>query len=477
MSEKIETLQSKQKMIFKWLLNIVVPAAVMLIPTSADGFTNDMRTFLVITLFGIILLATENLPTFTVSLLLPPAYIIFMGLKANAVLSGWTNELPWVFIGGSILNIALQGTGLMKRLAYRCVLFFGGTYRGALYGLTVFGAVAAFLISAPTARAILIPTLAVGINNAFGFKLGDRESSCIGMVTVNAVISPIFFTYTGGPANIVPFGILQELGLAVPSYLEYMVQMTVPALIYCILNIIMIELVFRPKPTEALAAAGITDNPKEKFKLQLSNMGKMSINEKKITVICVLLLAALLTSGTHGIAIPWIFIITAGVLTFPGIELAKNEDFKKINFPMAFFLVACLTIGTVSAQIGFSTFLANLVFPYLSTSFETMVGGVWVLGFLVNFVMTPNAAYAAFTAPIAEMAVSAGFDHLPVIYSMAQGLTQIVFPYEFAVVLLISGFGLCSFNRLIKYNFLRAVLNFIAIYILYLPWWSLVGIL
>ena len=42
----------------KWLLTFLIPAAMFLIPTNED-FSSDMRLFLAITLFGILLMAFE----------------------------------------------------------------------------------------------------------------------------------------------------------------------------------------------------------------------------------------------------------------------------------------------------------------------------------------------------------------------------------------------------------------------------------
>lgn len=61
----------------KWLITILVPFCVALIPAN-EVYTDTMRIFFVITLAGIMLMAFETMNMMVVSLLLPIAYMIFL---------------------------------------------------------------------------------------------------------------------------------------------------------------------------------------------------------------------------------------------------------------------------------------------------------------------------------------------------------------------------------------------------------------
>ncbi len=106
-----------------------------------------------------------------------------------------------------------------------------------------------------------------------------------------------------------------------------------------------------------------------------------------------------------------------------------------------------------------------------------MFAGVWGLGFVSNFILTPLAAYSTFTLPVVEMTALAGIDHMPVIYTFVHSLEQVIFPYEYAPVLLIFGFGLVPFKDFVKYNAIKVVLSIICIFLVYIPYWNLIGLL
>ena len=87
-------------------------------------------------------MATENIPIFAASILLPVLYALFLDGVGNPVIyKAWTTDVPWLTIGGSVLTIALQKSGLLKRLAYRTILIFGANFNGMIIGMMVVGIV------------------------------------------------------------------------------------------------------------------------------------------------------------------------------------------------------------------------------------------------------------------------------------------------------------------------------------------------
>ncbi len=100
-----------------------------------------------------------------------------------------------------------------------------------------------------------------------------------------------------------------------------------------------------------------------------------------------------------------------------------------------------------------------------------------MLGFIINFALTPLAAYSAFAVPLADMAVSLGLNPTVVIYALIQGLEQVIFPYEYAPVLIVFGMGMASAKNYMKYNAMRALVAFICLFVVFVPWWKFVGLI
>lgn len=452
----------------KWIVNFLIPIVIALIPTT-DAFTAPIKWFLVISVFAIILIATENVPLLAVTIGLPVCYVVFLKVPATVAYQPWSLEIPWLILGGFILTVALQKSGLLQRIAYRCILLFGGRFRGILYGMALVGTICSLIISDVAAKAILLGALALGICNALELKLGSRAASAVGMAALASALGPSYLFYTGSTGNLVPFGIAETAGVAVPTWGEYLVHMFIPQLIYVILTVLVIDIFFKPDQTI---------QSKDYFKKELASFGKMKLDEKKILGICLVLIVLIATSSFHGVSIGWLFVFAAIVLMLPGFRLFQpEEDVKKINFSFVLFVVTCLSIGVVSVHLGVGEFIANSLYSLLSDSLFKMIGGVWAMGFTVNFALTPLAAYSAFTAPIVDMAVASGINPVPVLYAFIHALEQVVFPYEYAPVLIIYGYGMSTFGRFAKYNIMRAVLSLVCIFAIFLPYWHLIGLL
>ena len=456
-----------KKTIIKWGINILIPVLILLVPTT-ELFTSDMRTFFAITAAAIILIATENIPTGATALILPIAYIIFLGIDAEVAFKPWSMEIPWLVIAGFLITAVLEKTGLMKRLAYNAILLTGGSFKGIIIGILLTGTVLAFLIADVTAKAVLIGALALSICKALDLKLGDRAASAIGATAWMAVSGTSYLVYTGSTGNLVPFGLAANMGVQVPSYVQYMVHMFVPQLIYIIICTIIIMVIF--KPEKAIES-------KDYFKQEKEKLGKVKADEWKVIVIAAALIIAILTSSLHGISVGWLFVIAAFVMFLPGIKLADTKDFAQVKFPVVLFITACLCIGIVSNVLGVGQFVADIFKPLLEGSPVKMLAGVWGLSWVSNFALTPLAAYSAFTAPLVETANALGINPVPVIYTMIQGLENVVFPYEYAGVLVLYGFGMMSYGKCCKFMAIKSLVGILALIAIFVPWWHLVGVL
>ncbi|RYD02007.1 hypothetical protein N752_26505 [Desulforamulus aquiferis] len=132
----------------KWLINLVLPALIFLIPAT-ETFTPEIKVFFAVTAWAVLSWVLSTLPETLVALMLPVFYLIFKIAETNVVYSPWTTTIPWVVVGGMIFGAVLIGTGLAKRIAYWTILKMGATYTGTLVGLTLAGIILAPFI--PTA--------------------------------------------------------------------------------------------------------------------------------------------------------------------------------------------------------------------------------------------------------------------------------------------------------------------------------------
>ena len=119
------------KIILAWLISIGIPLLIYSIPTT-ELFTIQMRTFLAITVFAILLIAFNTIPTPIVTLLLPVSYIILGLTDSSTAWYPWTMPTVWMIIGALILVNALESSGILIRISYKIIQLTGGTYKGLL---------------------------------------------------------------------------------------------------------------------------------------------------------------------------------------------------------------------------------------------------------------------------------------------------------------------------------------------------------
>lgn len=134
----------------KWLISIILPISICFIPVN-DIFTVPIRSFIAVTLFGILLFGFELVETMVGALILMFGYVIAQVAPIATVMTPWTQDLPWMMLGSLLLVVIVQKTTLLNRIAYFCVIKTGGTYTGIIMGLITIGIIVSLLVPASTA--------------------------------------------------------------------------------------------------------------------------------------------------------------------------------------------------------------------------------------------------------------------------------------------------------------------------------------
>ena len=274
----------------KVLLNFFIPLLVLFIPTNA-AFTIQIKTFLIVTLFAVISFALETINQMAISIALPLADSLLNVSSPTVVYSCWTQVVPWMVLGGMLLANILNRVGLLKRIAYRCIILTGGTYTGIILGIALASIVIYILM--PGNTFIVFATLGFGICTAM--NLGKSKASAgIMFITAFACVMPSHFLFTEGYFLYAGYAAASGYDFSL-SWLDFFIKQW-PALIYfAIMIFVLIKLC---KPKESL-------NGKEYFSQEYASLGKMSLDEKKCLLTLFLLLIFLLTGEYHHILVSW----------------------------------------------------------------------------------------------------------------------------------------------------------------------------
>lgn len=449
--------------LMKWFITLIIPIIVLLIPETA-AYTYQVKMFLFVTTLGILLVAFELMNLMAVSMMFPIGYLVTGLVPAVVAYSAWTMTMPTVVIGGYLLANVLDRIGLLKRIAYWTILKVGGSYYGLLYGILISGTI---LNTATGGNAwVIMAAFTFGLCKSF--NLGKTmDSAIIMLVGAFSAAASCVFIYTPYFMSL----LLNAAHIVDPSisltWVGFFVQM-LPYALFTVAFTWLLPKIF--KPTQKLPG-------KEFFAAEYEKLGAMSSDEKKGAFVTVFLIAFMLTGSFHKIELDWAFIVIPWLMYLPGINIGTQDDVKNIDFSMVFFCVACLSIGITSGHLGIGKILADALVPLLQPLSSTMVlGAIYAVGVILNFLLTPFAILAGFSEPIAQIAAGLNMNPLGALYAMYIGLDQIAFPYEYLSYLIFYAFGLIKMGDFIKIMSLKMALATLLVAFVMIPWWKLLGI-
>lgn len=383
----------------------------------------------------------------------------------DSAYGAWLGTTPMVVIGGYMIANVMDRIGLLKRIAYWCILRVGGSYYGLLYGVLIAGCV---LNTATGGNAwVIMAAFTFGLCKTF--DLGKTmDSALIMFVGALSAGASCVFIYTPYFLSIL-FNSAKLAGVQyAPTWIQYFIQMA-PYVLFILVLVFLLPKIF--KPTKKLPG-------KDFYQQEYNKLGKMTSDEKKGTAFMILLIVFMLTGSIHHMELDWAFILIPWLMFIPGVKVASSEDVKNIDFSMVFFCVACLSIGNVSNYLGIGKMVANLLIPILQPLSSTVVvGAIYVIGVVLNFLLTPFAILGGFSEPIAQVAAGLGINPVGALYSLYVGCDQVFLPYEYLSYLIFYAFGLMKMTDFIKLAATKTVLATLVVFFIMIPWWGFLGLL
>ena len=458
--------KASRKSLISWIIKLALPIIILIIPTN-DTFTPQIRIFFAITLMGIAMFCFDEVDNAIAGILMMLLYIIANIAPSSTVFSAWTNDIPWYILATLLLVNILDDTTILKRIAYHCIIWTGGTYKGIIYGITI-TAMLSIIIVPGTWTSMAVAAITLSIIKSLELPVGKASggilmAACFGFHTASGFIySPsgiqMFLDMSKSVDGISP----ESLNT---NFIDFFIQDFPLILLPFILAFLITKLMKPEKPI----------NGKQYFQEQLRELGKMSANDKKVLVILLILLIYLLSNRWTGWNMLYGFLLAPIICYLPGIRVATVDHFRKINFNVIFFIVACLSIGTVAATCGAGQFIVDIIVPLLSnTGTYGFLALVFVFGVLVNFLLTPMAAMSSIAPLLSGVALSIGVTPLATTYAFYLGLDQLILPYEIGTYLIFFSMGYVTLKDFAKLGGVKMLTATIFTFVVMIPWWMFV---
>lgn len=352
----------------------------------------EQAALVAVVVFLITLWCNQALPMGVVSLL---PLVLFPSLTIesfNLVAVNYSKPVIFLFLGGFMLALGVEQTGLHKVIARKMLLIFPSTSRGMLFALaTTSGVMSSFLSNTSTAL-LLLP---LGLCLTEDKKLQGRFALAIAYgASIGGIITPI-----GTPPNLIYYGFMEANNLKPPGFVEW-ISMVAP-----LAALMMLICGF-------LLGAGI----KNEQLGEVESAEKMSRQQWKMACWLIALAVLLILNAPIG-SFPGlglnekVLLLGFGLaLFFPGMEILKWEHTKKIPYEIIFLFGAGFAMAAAFESTGLADVLASSLVGIGKLSPFIVILSV---AFLVTFAseVTGNTALISLMLPVLFSVTStAGLD-------------------------------------------------------------------
>ena len=446
-----------------WLaVALLAYAAARLAPPVA-GLNEASQAALAVTIAGTILWITEAVPLGVTALLVIVLLAINPGMRLPDALQGFTSEVTFFLVGVAAIGTAVETSGLAQRAAR----FLARSARGnpsRLYAQMILSLPAmAFLVpSAITRNAILIPAYREALDS-----MGIGKSGRVGRALMLALgmLNPLASSalLTGGIASIAAATLLGGF-----SWLGWFALMAVPYYALILLGGLWLRIMVGPFERCVPDAERLTAEP---------------LSTAEIKTLGILALTALLwlTDAWHHLSPALPALMAAIVLLVPRIGTLTWKQFEsKLSWGLILTVGASMSLARSMIDTGAASWLGALFVDRLTSLSIAPVAIIVLLVIavaLVHLAITNLAACMALLIPIAVTIAEAA--HLnPLVCGLVVTIAVdaiILYPVQTAANLLAYEAGYFPTADVRRLGLGMLVLT-IAVTLLVLPYWSLLGL-
>ena len=361
---------------------ISILIAVIFFAISISVF--DMKQSLLIGVIAMLvaLWTNEALPLGVVSLM-PIVLFPMLGiLDTSEVAANYSKTIIFLFIGGFMLAIAVEKTGLHRYFSGKLLSYFPNTSTGIIYALAFTSAVLSSILSNTTVTLMLMP-VAMFLTENEKLKARFLLATAYG-ASIGGVLTPI-----GTPPNLILLGFLEEHNISPVPFGEWMLMMF--PVVLSMLGIVPWFL------SRGLGGVGVKARTMQSAKL---NEEQKRLNWIIITL-AILLFVNTFSERLFGFTINEKTLLLAfGLLMFvPGVGFLEWKDTRKLPYEIIMLFGAGFSIAKATVD----TNLAMEIARHLSF-IETMplVPMLLVVVFFVIFSteVTSNTALISIALPI-----------------------------------------------------------------------------
>lgn len=403
------------------LISVLAMIAVLFLPTPLDLPTAGHR-MLAILVFSIIVWMTDAVSYPVSGAIILTLMSFFLGTAPNPakpdVILGTTNALTTALggfsnsalalVGGALfLAAAMTHTGLDKRIALLVLSKIGAKTNRVLLGVIIVGFILSFFVPSTTARVSCLVPIVMGIIAAFGVDRKSRFAAVMLIATAQADSIWNVGIKTAAAQNMIALGFIEkQLG----TYITWMDWFLAAAPFALVMSFALYFVLLKLIPPETDEVPG----GKEAIARALSELGPMSLSEKKLMFMSFVLLFFWSTEKiVHPFDTSTTTLAAISLMLLPKIGIMNwKEAQARIPWGTLILFGVGISLGSALLSTKAAAWLAKIIVVLFGL--QTMPALI-ILAVLAAFLVIIHLGFASATALAAAM--------IPIIISILQGVT------------------------------------------------------
>ena len=341
----------------------------------------------------VMLWSNEALPLGVVALLPIILFPMFDINTTNEVSNQYSKSIIFLFLGGFMLAIAVEKTGLHKLIADKMLMLFPKTVSGIIYALAITSGLLSSFLSNTTTTLLLIP-LAIYLADDKTLKLRFALAIAYG-ASIGGIITPI-----GTAPNLILLGLMEDKQIVPIAFMEW-VMMTLPL---AMMMFVVVGFILSWGLKEHKLGIREPHPPMDK-------------DQQKVLYVLLALVVILFANSPikpiyDGLGLNEKgILLAAGLLMFaPPISILTWADSKKIPYEIIFLFGAGFSIALAFTSTGLANTLADML---LTITHLPPIILLALIAALVTFTteITSNTALISMLLPVIYVVtVKAGLD-------------------------------------------------------------------
>ena len=360
----------------------------MIIPLN--GLSSEGHAALGLFVFAVLMWAFEPVPLAVTSLILMFLQPLSGVCSFNDAAIGFANPIIFLMIGGFVLALAIQKSGLARRLTYILLNKIGITPNRSLFTSVFATGILSAWIENIVAFAMLMPI----IKEVIGLMGVENPEEGNSNFAKTMILGACFASLAGGLGT--QIGTAPNLMAAAYTHISFISWMTFAFPLSIILLLIIWKFLPIVFPFEVKGIVGGRNTLQEK----ITSFGKVSNDEKITAVILIFTIILWLTTGYTGLDSFSVALIGASLYFIFGI--IKWEDVQSdLDWGLIIFFGGALSLGSALLNTGAASWLVNNLISILGSGTSPII--IMIIFMIIGVILTQlmsNIALAAVLIPL-----------------------------------------------------------------------------